>query len=463
VSAAGRESSQVTVGLSLPDESGKLVPKDSKSVELQRNEASIASLQVSGLTGNIVQGELRLKSDDPLEFDNAMYFTVEVQPPLEVLVVADDLEDAKPWTAALAPEIQVKRGRAKFNCTRVSTNRFDGKDLSKFAAVCLINVSGLSEQNWKKLADYVEAGGGVAVCLGPGVNAVSYDSPTAQSFLPGELLANIKLPDGQFIDLTNRLDHPLLKKFAEWDAGAAQLSGSEINRIWRVKEQANASVVAWYTFANKSPAILERVVGKGRTVMITTAMSSTVSEDVLNQWNGLVSLPSYVVLADQTVRYLSRQTQGTFNYVCGEDAIVRLDPEHPIQASLLRKPNSQQLPYEVPPGKSSLVIRAVDQLGHYRLLDAAQGSNFQRGFSVNAQPRENVLTPISTAQLDEILGKDRYSLARAFEQLDKKGLGGQRIGLEIFPVLIFLMWLVFIGEHLVANRFYDAETSPAVS
>ena len=82
---------------------------------------------------------------------------------------------------------------------------------------------------------------------------------------------------------------------------------------------------------------------------------------------------------------------------------------------------------------------------------------------MNAPPRENILTPISAAQLDDMLGKDRYSLARAFDQLDKKGLRGQRIGLEVFPFLMLLMWLVFMGEHLVANRFYDAEASPAVS
>lgn len=463
VSALGRDSTQVTVGLSLPDESGQLVPKDTKSVELTGTEGAIAALSVRGLTGNVVQGELRLKSDDPLEFDNALFFTVEVQPPLEVLIVADDLDDAKPWAFALAPPILVKQGRVKYNCTRVSSSRFASQDLAKYAAVCLINVGSLSDQGWKKLANYVEGGGGVAICLGPRVNGVPYNSAPAQSFLPGELLANILLPPAQFIDLTNKLDHPLLKKFADWEAGVSQLSTSEINRIWRVKPQANSSVIAWYTFANKSPAILERVFGKGRTVMLTTSVSSSAAADPQDQWNSLVSLPAYIVLADQTVRYLSRQSQGTFNYLCGEDAIVRLDPEKPIQQYLLRKPNSQQLPGEIPPGKNSLVVRAVDQLGHYRLLDAAVGSDFQRGFSVNPQPRENVLTPISTAQLDEILGKDRYSRARAFDQLDKKGLGGQRIGLEVFPILMLLMWLVFVGEHLVANRFYDMETSPAVS
>ncbi len=461
VGAIGRESTAVTVALSLPDESGKLVPKDTKSLVLNGTEGSIAQLFVRGLTGNILQGELRLKSDDPLEFDNALFFTVEIQPPQEVLIVADDLNDTQNWITALAPSNWKKLGRVKYNCTSVTSSKLESKDLSKYSAVCLINVRSLSPRTWKQLADYVEADGGLAVCLGSMVDQVSYNSDVAQAFLPGQLAAQLSLVPAEYIDLTNKLDHPLLKKFADW--GASGLTTADISRIWRVKASPNSSVIAWYTFANKSPAILERVHGKGRTVMITTSVSSTASEDPAAQWNNLTTRWEYIAFADQTIRYLSRQLQGTFNYVCGEVAIVRLDPEKPLQKYLLRKPNSQQLPGDVPPGKNSLVIPVVDQLGHYRLLDAAEGSNFQRGFSVNAPSRENVLTPITSVQLDEILGKDRYSQARAFDQLDKKGLGGQRIGLEVFPFLMLLMWLVFMGEHLVANRFYDAEASPAVS
>lgn len=463
LTSIGHESTSTTVTLSLPDESGKLVLRDSKTIDVKGNEGAIAQLAVSGMTGNIIQGEMRLKSDDPLEFDNALYFTVEIQPPLEVLIVADNLDDTRQWSLALAPPDLQKLGRVKYKCTRLSSAKLESTELAKYAAVCLLNVRSLSERTWKQLADYVEAGGGLAVALGAPVNAVSYDSEAAQTFLPGELLAHINLNPPEYIDLVNKLDHPLLKKFAEYADGAAQLTTADINRIWRVKAKPNASVIAWYTFANKSPAILERVFGKGRTVMITTSVSSRASEDPDQQWNSLTSRWSYVVLADQTVRYLSRQSQATFNYVCGDEAIVRLDPERPLQQYLLRKPNSQQLPGEVAPGKPSVVIHAVDQIGQFRLLDAAEGSSFQRGFSVNAPPRENVLTPISTAQLDDILGKDRYSQARGFEQLDKKGLGGQRIGLEIFPFLMLLMWAIFLGEHLVANRFYDAEASPAVS
>ncbi len=458
VSAIGRASATVSVELALPGEGGKLVRKDTKTVELQGTEGALAQVAVRGLTGNIVQGELRLKSDDPLEFDNALYFTVEIQPPLEVLVVADDLADTKLWSTALSQEALQKLGRAKYRCTTLNSSKLGTTDLAKYAGVCLVNVKSLPEPAWKHLAAYVEAGGGVAVFLGAPVDPVSYNRPGPQSFLPAELLAHIRLDPPEYIDLTNKLDHPLLKKFADW--GAADLTSVEIQRVWRVKPQPNASVIAWYTYETKTPAILERVHGKGRTVLMTTSVSSSAADDPQMQWNNLPTRWSFLAFADQMMRYLSRQSQGTFNYVCGEDAIVRLDPERPIQQYLLRKPNSQQLPGDIAPGKASLVIRAVDQLGHYRFLDAAAGSNFQRGFSVNAPARENVLTPTSTAQLDEILGKDRYSLARAFEQLDKKGLRGQRIGLEVFPFLMLLMWLVFMGEHMVANRFHDAEPAP---
>lgn len=461
VRAMGRESTQVTVDLSVPSEAGQLVRKDTKTLHLTGTEGAIAQMSVSGLAGNLVQGELRLKSDDPLEFDNALYFTVEIQPPMEVLVVADDLADTRFWTTALAPMNLQKLGRVKYRFTPLSSAKLGSTDLRKYAGLCLINVRSLSEETWKHVADYVEAGGGVAVFLGTDVDQTSYDLAPAQTFLPCQLRGHVRLEPPEYIDLAKNLEHPLLKKFGDWSGAVADLTSVEINRVWRVKPLPNAAVIAWYTYENKTPALLERVHGKGRTVLMTTSVSSSASDEPGRRWNNLPNHWSYIALADQLLRYLSRQSQGTFNYISGEDAIVRLDPERPFQQYLLRKPNSQQLPGEVPPGRTSLVLRTVDQLGQYRFLDAKPGSNFQRGFSVNPPPRENVLVPLSAAQLDDYLGKDRYSVAKAFEQLDKKGLHGQRIGLEVFPVLMLVMWLVFMGEHLVANRFYDAEPKPA--
>jgi hypothetical protein len=456
VSATGKESARATVDLMLPGDGGQLVRKASQTVDLHGDEGVILPpLAVRGMTGSLVQGEIRLSSDDPLEFDNTLFFTVEVVPAQEILVVSDTLQDGQYWATALAPPKLQKQGRAKYRCTQLSSSKLAETDLAKFAGVSLINVKKPSERAWQKLAEYVEGGGGVVVCLGTLVDPVSYSTPAAQSFLPAELLAHLRYTPPEYIDLTNSLDHPLLKKFADWGAGA--LTNCEIYRYWKVKPLPTAAVLAWYTSQVKTPAILERAVGKGRTVMLTTGVSRTGTDQPSEEWNDIPLNWVIVAFADQTMRYLSRQAQGPFNYVCGEDAIVRLDPDKPVTNYLLRKPNSQQLPGELAPGKSSLVIRTVDQLGHFRFLDATPGSKFERGFSVNPQPRENILTPISRAELDEILGKDRYSVGKTFEQLEKKGPGGQKIGLEVFPFLIFIMWMVFVGEHLVANRFYDQE------
>lgn len=458
VNSTARDLSQVTVDLSLPGDTGKLVRKSSQSVELRGTDGTIAQLTAGGLSGNVVQGELRLKNNDPLDFDNVLYFTVEIQPPQEVLVVSDTAADAQFWSKALAPTGMEKLGRAKYRCTQVGPTRLATLDLRKYSGVCLINVRSLPEATWKKLADYVEEGGGVAVGLGKVVDMVSYDQPAAQSFLPGQLQGHVVLNPPEFIDLNNKLDHPLLRKFADW--GAQDITTIEIRHIWRVKPVLGGSVIAWYTYANKSPAILERVHGKGRTVMVTTAVSRSASGDSGDEWNDLPTRWSFLAFADQTMKYLSRQSQGNFHYICGEDAVIRLDSQNPVRDYLLRKPNSQQLPGENSPAKSTLLIRKVDQLGHYRFLDATPGSSFERGFSVNPSPRESLLTPISTTQLDDILGKDRYSLGKTFDQLEKRGLGGRPIGIEVFPFLIFLLWLVFTGEHLAANRFYETELKP---
>lgn len=461
VSAIGKATARVTADLNLPGDTGQGARKAaSQTIDLTGSEGVVLpQLVVRGVAGTVVQGEVRLNSDDPLEFDNTLYFTVEVQPPQEVLIVSDSQQDGQYWATALAPPKLQKLGRAKYRCTQISSTRLGDLDLSKYASVSLINVSRLSERVWKKLGDYVEGGGGIAVCLGAEVDSASYSQAAASRFLPAQLLGHRRFEPPEFIDLTNSLDHPLLRKFADW--GANELTNREIRRVWSVKPLPTASVLAWYTSQDKRPAILERVTGRGRTVMLTTGVSLPGSDNPLAEWNDLPRSWAIIAFADQTMRYLSRLSQGPFNYTCGEDVIVRLDPEKPIANYLLRKPNSQQLPGEIAPGKASLVIRAIDQLGHFRLLDAEPGSTFERGFSVNPSARESLLTPISRPELNEILGQDRYSVARKFEQLDKKGFGGQKIGLEVFPFLIFVMWLVFVGEHLVANRFYESDLVPS--
>jgi len=450
VQATGYDELQPTVELFVENEAGKLVKQGRATVELKGGEGAVARFSIRGLTGPVRQGELRLvSSDDPLPFDDVRYFTLEVRPPQEILVVAASRDAARFWMEALAPSELRRLGAVRYRCTYISSANLREQDLRKYSVVCLIDVPTLNSATWTHLARFVESGGGVAVILGGGIDVpgiVSYNSEEAQAFLPATLLGAVNHIPPQYLDLQN-LMHPLLKKFADW--GATALTSVEIAKYWKVEPVAGASVIAPYTDPRSSPALLERSHGRGRTVMFTTSVSR-------DGWNELPVVWAFLAFADQTVRYLSQQSQGVFNYTAGEDVIVPLDETQPLQRYLLRKPSLQQLPGEVSPGQTAIVVPHVDQLGQYRVLGAEENSRFERGFSVNPASREEVLTPLTDEELNGLLGEGRYSRARTIEELDRTVRTG-RIGREIFPFALLVMLVAFCAEHFVANRFYEVD------
>jgi hypothetical protein len=100
----------------------------------------------------------------------------------------------------------------------------------------------------------------------------------------------------------------------------------------------------------------------------------------------------------------------------------------------------------------------LDQLGNYRLILGEGAAPVEQGFSVNPEGRESLLDRLNAADLDERLGSERYSLARTVDNLRRNVQTG-REGHEVFPFLGVLLLAIFLGEHFVANRFYDSETT----
>ncbi len=316
--------------------------------------------------------------------------------------------------------------------------------------MCLVNVTDPRPAGWKKVDEFAARGGGVAIFLGDRVNAAAYLSPAAEKVLPGKLVGSLTFTPPQFLDLQN-LTHPILKKFADWDASV--LTGVEIHGYWSVNADEGAGVIASYTDFRHRPAFVEKVVGKGRVLMMTTSVD--------RRWNDLPAAINwgFVALADQMMRYLSHASQAVYNYTAGEDVMLALDPAERIPAYNLAKPGLQQLRYDIPPGTTNLLVPDVDQLGNYRVRGIETDAKFERGFSVNAAAAESRLDRLTKDELDAHLLPERYSVARDVENLQRNVKTG-RLGREAFPMIVLFLLIVFVGEHLVANRFYDAEKGP---
>lgn len=457
VQATGIGDEERTVELYVQGESGQFVKQGQSTVQLAPGAAAPVSFPVRGLAQPIAHGELRALASDPLEFDDTAYFTIGVRPPLEILLASDNYAQAVYWREALAPSELTRLGKARYRCTYKAAAQLEAADLTPYAAVCLINAASPSETAWRKLARYVEGGGGLAVFLGmpnDPVNppAVSYNSEAAQSVLPAELLAELAFRPAAKLD-PGALTHPIFEKFDQL-GGAGLLTSADVRRYWRVRPHKSAAVIARFNDRRQTPALLERALGSGRTVLLATAVDLKTQG---RSWNDLpLAQWQFVALADQMMQYLAGQSDAVFNFSAGQQVLIRLAPGERVGQYLLRKPGLQQIRGEAPADATYLPIGDADQIGHYDLIGADEQSTFRSGFSVNAPPGESDFTRLGTSDLDQLLGVGRYGLAPSVEELERVVTRG-RLGQEVFPLVLAVMVVVFAAEHLAANRFYEAE------
>jgi hypothetical protein len=447
VSATGLDPEDRLVELSYENAAGRLVKYGQQSVRVDPAAAATAAFSFRVPAGPVVQGEVRLVSSDPLAFDDVRTFSVLVAPPTEILVVAETRADALYLVSVLAPPDIAAQGEARHHCKVISPSQLKTTNLTPFAVVCLANVREPEPADWTKLENFAADGGGIAIFLGEGLKHEAYLSPAATNVLPGKLKGMRAFNTPTFLDLQNAT-HPILKKFADWGGG---LSVVEIKRCWRIDPERVAGAIATYTDRDRLPALVERTIGKGRVLALTTSIDRS--------WNELPLDWGFAPLTYEMMRYLARSSQSLFNYTSGEDVILALNPAQRIPAYRLRKPGLQQLNNDIPAGTTNLVIPGVDQLGNYRVTGVETDVKFERGFSVNPPADESKLDRLSKEELDSHLAPERYSIARDIENLQRNVKTG-RLGREAFPLVVLILLIVFIGEHIVANRFYDADQKP---
>lgn len=444
-----------TVDLVVLNAAGQRVPRGSAEVKLMGESEATVSLVADGLTGPYVQGELRLRSSDPLAADDVAFFTVAVASAPRVLLVAPTAAEAAYLVEALSPRQEVERGKARFRCDHLPPNRLSDAKLAEYRAVILMNVPEIRDESWNNLEGFVQEGGGLGVVLGSsvhwqkgrGVKPSSYNTAAAQAVLPAALDVSRKFTPPEYLDLRNTT-HPALKLFADL-GGAGDLVLRDVRYYWRLKATVGSQVVSRFTGDAHDPALLERGLGRGRSLMLATAL------DLRWQWNDLARSDWYVVLVDQLVGYLAQRSGEAYTYEANTSLAIQLFPSRPVTEFSVVTPDGSQQPGQSRDGQS-LTIDVSESLGHYQVRGRGDAAEWGAGFSLNLDAAERDLTRLGSEDLDALLGADRYQVARDLEELERR-VGDMRVGREVFPLVLVLLLLAFCCEHLVANRFYDTD------
>lgn len=457
LSSAGNDVAEQQIELRLQNSRNQATKVGQTSVVVDAGiPAQVSFSPLNDLQSRSLHGELRLTTSDPLAFDNVRYFSAEVIPAPRVLVVGPRYDDVNEWMLALAPLEELNAGRNKFLPEYVPVGRLKDQQLSDYTAITLINCVDLKDDEWFQLGKFVERGGGLVVVLGAAdIRSVAYNRAQAQVFLPARLDVYLSNPNGWRISLDER-SHPMFWKFRQLESYGTFSTIENIVRVekfWSLDPAEEAHVLATYTNEDRSPALIERSYGRGRTVILSTDASNPEDRD---RWSTLASPLDtswvFVAFVEQMTEYVSRFTDIEHNYVAGQIPVVPVEPKNAERTILLRQPGLRQQRLTLDALSPAVTLNTMEQAGHYDLYEADSRVPL-RGFSVNPPSAESQLTRLSEAELNERLGENRYEIAQDIDEL-KDDINAADIGQEIFPVLLMLVVVIFVGEHLVANRFY---------
>lgn len=462
--SVGSDIAEQQVDLRLQNSQNKASKVGQIKVQLDSGIAAQSSFApLNDLKTRSLHGEVRLTTSDPLPFDNVRYFSAEVIPAPKVLVVGPDYDAVNEWMIALAPNEDLNAGRNKFVPEYMPVGRLKDASFADYCAITLMNCPGtaINDDMWFQLGKFVENGGGLIIVLGASDTKLSptdYNRARAQVFLPAQLEywnAQNDRTDWRFsLDKRNHSMYWKFRQLENYGTFSTIENLVRVDRFWTVDPAEEANVLATYTDEARSPAIIERTYGRGRTIMLTTGANNP--EDRRASWSNLASplVTDWVFLAfvDQMTEYVSRFTDINHNYTTGQIPVVPLEPKNSDRTILVREPGLKQSQKSLQAYEASVVLEPVDEIGYYDLYDA-NARQILRGFSVNPPSAESDLTRFTTEELNERLGKEAFEVAENIDELQNDIIDSD-IGQEIFPMLLMLVVVIFIGEHIVANRFY---------
>ena len=460
LTSLGSDEQSITVELHTENEAGEFVKRDQTAVKLTSNEAVSVQFGTRNGEAGTLRGQLKLVSSDPLPIDDRLWFSIGTQPTLRTLVVAPARDDSPGSIAdSDANELVTLLGELNYPVTFLPASRLAETDFDRADAVFLVNVPTPDETAWQSLASFVERGGGLMAFLGsddtgarPGIRSVAWNSATAQSFLPAELLTPLNARPPVGIDV-KETSHPVLREFAVQGL-SSQVARLPVWRYWKLAEANDANVIARFTGSEALPALVERRHGAGRSLLFATA--GNIAFDPNRQWNQLAREVPFMMLVNQSVQYLSGRSSVDFNVEAGTDIVLPIDRDAALTSYLLRKPSGVQTRDTLPNGARLIRLNAVDETGHFTVRSATPDHPYEIGFSVNPPSGESNFTRMTETDLNTMFGEDRYSVAQNTDALTRTVNAG-RLGVEVFPIILAVLLAAFCLEHVVANRFYEAD------
>jgi len=210
-------------------------------------------------------------------------------------------------------------------------------------------------------------------------------------------------------------------------------------------------------YGNREPALIQRNIGAGTVMVMTTPISEPANSPDRDVWNELflgLPWPAFSLTVDLS-KYLADNGARSLNVLVGENAVLQNDLTLYSENYRAFSPTPKKAPAPLTTVNGQLSYKFVDAPGNYYLKPLQDGFSGNRGFCANIDRRQTDLTRAQQSELDVVLGEGRYLLARDRDEIEFQQ-GTSRRGQEFFPLLMLSALIVMAVEHLLANRFYKS-------
>ncbi|MCH5376719.1 MAG: BatA domain-containing protein, partial [Planctomycetes bacterium] len=174
---------------------------DRASARVAAGGSSQLLLTIPGLPIGTHHGRIRLVGEDAMSLDDTRYFTLQVLPPSEVLLVGDDEDEARVIAQAITAGA-IDPASAEFTVERIGYSDLSVVRLADFDVVTMLDPTPAALKD-ESIARFLAQGGGVLACLGPAAGG----QPLQSSFSPHLVRRWRVPPPGSFFQVSET-KHP---------------------------------------------------------------------------------------------------------------------------------------------------------------------------------------------------------------------------------------------------------------
>ncbi len=273
-------------------------------------------------------------------------------------------------------------------------------ELGQYDCVILANVAQFTASEARLLDAYVRDGGGLIVFLGDQVLADNYNQQLAAAE-GGVNLLPARLGDRAPVDreqpyLFNPLgyQHPIVAPFRGRDR--AGLLTTPVYEYVKATVPKDSSARVALAFGNGDPAIVEKRVGRGRSILVTTAADAS--------WSALPMWLSYVPIVQELVAEAVRGKVGQRNLRVGQTLAgdVRAAPSEGIVSVTVPSGETKPVRLKSDGGLNHWSFGTAEYSGVYR-VEFGPPLLREELFAVNADAAESDLRKITPEELrDEV-------------------------------------------------------------